>query len=366
MCNENIMLNSNPLLSVCIPAYNRPTFITDLLNTIVSQDFNNFEVVVSEDNSPKSKEIETIVERIARENSHIPFQFSRNEETLGYDGNFRKLIELSKGDYCVYMGDDDLLNEGALTRIAKVIENHQGLGVILRSWARADRKTKEILEVFRYFDGDRLFAPGADGIVTFFRRSVAIAGYTVNRKMAKKFATNQFDGTLLYQLYLSGMILAENPGYYIEDLIAIMRKDADQSPTHFFGSAKVEKKRFTPGRLETHNSINFIDGMLEIAMQLETKLEIKGLHNRILSDLGCYSYPLLSVQSNQNKIDFMGYYKQLFSKGLWRSPYFHVYFLLLFIFGKKTCEKLIISIKNHLKRTPLLGSINPGKRVKVG
>jgi len=357
------MNNSSPLISVCIPSYNRPEYISDLLETIVTQDFDDFEIVISEDNSPKTKEIEDVVAHIADKNPKVAIRFFRNPETLGYDGNFRHLIEISRGDYCVYMGDDDLLCEGALSRIASVIKANDGLGVIIRSWARAERESKKILEIFKYFQGDRYFEAGQDTVATFYRRSVSIAGYTVNRKMAEQCATDRFDGTLLYQLYLSGMILAKAPAYYISDLIAIMRKDAEQSPTHFFGNAKAEKGRFKPGKLETQHSLNFVDGMLEIAKYIEEKQQSKGLYRRILSDLGCYSYPLLTVQSKRSKADFFGYYVALLKKGLWRSPYIHIYFIGLFFLGLKGCEKIIVFIKNKLKRTPLLGSVKSGTPV---
>ena len=58
------MKNSIPLISLCIPAYNRPEYLSDLLSTIVNQDFKDFEVVVSEDNSPKSLEFYNFILRI--------------------------------------------------------------------------------------------------------------------------------------------------------------------------------------------------------------------------------------------------------------------------------------------------------------
>jgi abequosyltransferase len=357
------MSNKNPLISVCIPSYNRPEFMGDLLDTIVSQSFDDYEIVVCEDNSPKTLEIEAIVKDYAKEYTDISIRFIRNSETLGYDGNFRKLIDVSKGEYCVYMGDDDLMCEGALARISGVIRSCAP-GVIIRSWARADRETKEILEIFKYFNGDRLFKSGDEAIVTMYRRSVAIAGYTVKRSIAHKYATDQFDGTLLYQLYLTGMVLSESDGYYVSNLIAIMRKDSSQSPTHFFGTAKAEKGRFQPGKLKNEHSLNFIDGMIEIAKYLESRLEKPGLYKRIFKDMSSYSYPLLSVQSDRAMKEFFSYYLSLFKKGFWRSFYFHIYFVALLILGRPLCTKVIVFIKNRLKRTPTLGSISSGIKIK--
>ena len=45
-------MSSNPLISVCIPSYNRPEYIGDLITTILEQKFDDYEVILSEDNSP--------------------------------------------------------------------------------------------------------------------------------------------------------------------------------------------------------------------------------------------------------------------------------------------------------------------------
>lgn len=262
------------------------------------------------------------------------------------------------------MGDDDLLCEGALKKIASVIKNNKKLGVIIRSWARADRETKEIIEEFKYFSEDRVFPAGDDSVVTFFRRSVAIVGYTVNRKLAEKYRTDRFDGTLLYQIYLSGMILDEADGYYISDLIAIARKDSDQKPTHFFGTAEAEKGKFSPGKLEPSNSLAFVKGMMEIAEYLEEYPRKRyGIYKKILRDIGNYSYPLLTPQYCQPLKKYILYYVSLAKLGLWRNAYFHIYFFGLLFLGRKNCERLIIYIKRCLGRTPAMGGLNSGSSV---
>tara|TARA_Y100000588_G_C14279734_1_gene936321 strand:- start:7741 stop:8859 length:1119 start_codon:yes stop_codon:yes gene_type:complete len=361
---DKVKMSSNPLISVCIPSYNRPEYIGDLITTILEQKFDDYELIVSEDNSPKTKDVEAVVESLAKKYPTKKVRFIRHHETLGYDGNFRSLIEASNGEFCVFMGDDDLLCDGALNKIATIIKNNKGLGVILRSWARADRETKEIIERYKYFERDRIFQAGDDTVVTLFRRSVAIAGYTVSRKLAQKYSTDRFDGTLLYQLYLSGMILAESPAYYISDLIAIMRKDPDQKPTHFFGAAKAEKEKFNSEELDTNNSLNFVKGMIGIAKYLEDEPKKRsGILKRIMNDIGNYSYPLLTPQCRQPKIRFISYYIALAKLGLWKNLYFHVYFYALLLIGRRRCERLIIFAKRRLGRTPILGSLYTGAEV---
>lgn len=353
----------SPLISVCIPAYNRPGYTRDLLETIAVQDFEDYEVIVCEDNSPLTKEVEAVVSEMQQRYPARTFRFIRNEKTLGYDGNFRGLLSHARGEYCVYMGDDDLLCPGALKRIADVIAQNPGVGVIIRSWAKAERETKEILEEFRYFDGDRYFAPGRSTVATLYRRSVQIAGYTINRRYAEQFATNQFDGTLLYQLYLTGMVAYAHGGYYISDRIAIMRKDANQKPTHFFGNAEAEKGRFRPGELSADISVNFVEGMIRIADYLAEHYRDPQLRRELIRDIDNYSYPILSVQRDKPVGVFVSYFWTLRKLGLGHGLFFYVYFIALLLFGRKLTGKLIVLIKKTMGRTPVIGRLDQGKPI---
>jgi len=73
------MIEEKPLISVCIPAFNRPEFMSDLLDTIVSQNFRNFEIVVCEDNSPKSCEVEEVVNRYINKHVDIDIYLSETQ-----------------------------------------------------------------------------------------------------------------------------------------------------------------------------------------------------------------------------------------------------------------------------------------------
>ena len=83
------MNNESPLISVCIPAFNRPEFIGDLLETIVTQSFNNFEVVICEDNSPRTLEVEKAVQKYVDTCSSINiFIWWRNTKRLFFSDDY--------------------------------------------------------------------------------------------------------------------------------------------------------------------------------------------------------------------------------------------------------------------------------------
>ena len=287
-----------------------------------------------------------------------------NPETYGYDKNFRSLIADANGEYCVFMGDDDLMLPHALSKLSVPALSNLKPGIILRSWLKADRETLEVDENFTYFAGDRIFQPGMDAASSLFRRSVAIAGYTVRTDLARNIATDEVDGYLLYQTYLTGMICQQFAGYYVSEPLVIMRKDSKQRPTHFFGSAEVEKSRFQPGLLEGQHSLNFVEGMINTAKLVAQKSDSEKFFALVFADFCRYSYPLLSVQRNNGITKYLQYYRSLGNMGFKSSSFFHVYALGLLILGTTKCELIIRLIKKMLGHTPTFGGIYSGDVVK--
>jgi len=100
-----------PVFSVCIPAYNRAQLLPELLDSILGQDFESFEVVINEDASPQRNDIRSVVEQYS---AKYPGKigYFENEKNLGYDANLRSLVERSMGEYCLFMGNDDLMCAG--------------------------------------------------------------------------------------------------------------------------------------------------------------------------------------------------------------------------------------------------------------
>jgi abequosyltransferase len=131
-------VNQVPIkISVCIPAYNRSTVLPALLESILTQDFDEFEVVINEDGSPEREQIRKIVESYAAQFPNR-IRYFDNESNLGYDANLRSLIERALGEYCLFMGNDDLMCPGALRTISDAISRHPRVGVFLRSFAAFD------------------------------------------------------------------------------------------------------------------------------------------------------------------------------------------------------------------------------------
>jgi len=343
-----------PLISVCIPAYNRPEVLPDLLDSILSQDFTSFEIVICEDYSPRRNEIAALVKAFQADYPNR-IRYFENETNLGYDANLRNLIEKAAGEYCLFMGNDDLMTSGALAAVGAALGRHANVGIILRSYAAFD-DDPDINQTFRYFDRELFFPAGSETIVTFFRRSVVISGLVVHRYAARKFATDRFDGTLLYQLHLVANILAEKNGVFLPEILALYRNGGIPD----FGNSEKEKGKFVPQEQTPESSLHFMNGMLEIASSIGQSRG-RGVYGAILHDIGNYSFPILAIQSRRPLKIFACYSWGLARLGFWRCGMFYLYFLALLLLGAHRSDVLIRLVKRRLGHTPAIGAVYRGE-----
>jgi hypothetical protein len=104
------------------------------------------------------------------------------------------------------------------------------------------------IEEFKYFDSDQFFEPGVLTFKELFRKSVFISGFCFKREyVLSYYDTNQFNGTLLYQLFLCSNLVMEYPSAYCSIPITIMDDSARGVPE--FGSSKNEASIYTPGHV---------------------------------------------------------------------------------------------------------------------
>lgn len=341
-------------ISICIPAYNRVIYLAPLLRSIFDQGNFDFEIVIAEDCSPERDQITSTVKQFDAEFPGV-IRYELNKENLGYDGNIRRLFELSRGEYCLFLGNDDLLAPNALQALAEILRRVGDCGVIVRTYATFEESPSRFKQIFRYFPNELVIPPGAQAIAIAYRRSVVIPGMVIHRESALSVSTDQFDGTLLYQLYLVGMILAKKSVIFTPEIIGL-RRDGNAPD---FGNSKSEQGKFTPKEQTPDSSLHFMVGMLEIAKYVQQSTGL-AVYEPILSDIGAYSYPILSIQANKSKYVFLRYGIDLAKLGLWKHPLFYVYFSLLLILGVNGSDSLIKWIKKSLGYTPRLGRLSGG------
>ena len=337
---------TNRLISICIPAYNRPEELYRLLNSIDSKENNKFEIVICEDKSPKREEINRIVHKYISENN-FDVKYYENNINLGYDKNIKELIRKASGDFIVFMGDDDTFIPKAFDKLIDFLENNNKLGYILKSHQFIFKDGR--VEKFRYFDGNEFFEAGEDTYIELFRKSVFISGFTIKREYVKDLLIDDFDGALLFQLYLLAEVAMNYECAYFDTPLT----QAKEEGVPFFGNSESEKDLYTPGTITVENSLNFLKGFFKITSFIDKKYNLSST-DKIKTDMSKYFYPSLAIQREKGLKEFFRYTKELNKIGFNTTIYYYIYLLALTVFGKKICDSVIVFLKRTLGKTPKL------------
>ncbi len=111
--------------SIAIPAY-KATFLQECINSILSQTYANFELIIVNDASPEN--LDDIV--LSYTDSRI--RYYTNEKNCGaidVVDNWNKCLSNAIGEYFILMGDDDKLTPNCLEEYLKLIGKYPKLDV---------------------------------------------------------------------------------------------------------------------------------------------------------------------------------------------------------------------------------------------
>lgn len=108
-----------PLISIGVPTYNRVTNLKRTLQKILEYNYENIEVIVSE-NDPKCK----LSLEVCREfSSKLSIKFFHQKKNSGWIGNFSFVLKKSKGKYFLWHADDDYYDNNFLDIAVSDLEN---------------------------------------------------------------------------------------------------------------------------------------------------------------------------------------------------------------------------------------------------
>ncbi|MXV17426.1 glycosyltransferase family 2 protein [Hufsiella ginkgonis] len=127
-------------LSICIPTYNRCTYLKENIVGILSQVTPELSAVVEiciSDNASLD-DTETVVAQLIKDNPSISIKYARSDVNKGADWNFHRAMVLAGGKYSWLLGDDDALAEGAVRRILELIATRPEIGVFAFNRIRCD------------------------------------------------------------------------------------------------------------------------------------------------------------------------------------------------------------------------------------
>ncbi len=150
-----------PLLSICIPTYNRASFIGATLESILSQLTSLTEIVIVDGGSTDGT-----AEVVGRYVEHDPrIRYVRKDSNSGVDRDMDASVRLAHGEYCWLVSSDDLILPGAIRRVLRECADKPDLLIVNAEIRDFDMRTllrDRILRInedaqYRASDRERFF-----------------------------------------------------------------------------------------------------------------------------------------------------------------------------------------------------------------
>lgn len=134
-----------PRLSVLIPTYNYARYLPETIESVLEQDFSDYELVIIDDCS--QDESEAVIRNYASKDRRIRFKINR--PNLGMVSNWNRCLSLAVGEYVQFLfGDDKLANKRTLGTMVKMLDDYPTavLAVAARNIIDEDSKVMEVCD----------------------------------------------------------------------------------------------------------------------------------------------------------------------------------------------------------------------------
>jgi glycosyltransferase involved in cell wall biosynthesis len=118
-------MQNEPLVSFCFTTFKRHDYLKSTLESVLQQTYQNFEVVVS-DNDPAGSG-RTVVEGF----QDPRFRYFTNEANLGMKKSFNRSLQKATGDYVVMIADDDPVYPDMLATLVNLAAQYPNHGLYM-------------------------------------------------------------------------------------------------------------------------------------------------------------------------------------------------------------------------------------------
>jgi len=123
-----------PLVSICIPTYNRASMLQESLQTICAQEYAPLEILISDDAS--TDETEQICRTLAETDARV--RYIRHPKRLGLYPNHNYCINGSRGEFLCLFHDDDWHHPQLVSDSVAFLLRHPKVGIVCSDWELLD------------------------------------------------------------------------------------------------------------------------------------------------------------------------------------------------------------------------------------
>jgi glycosyltransferase involved in cell wall biosynthesis len=210
-----------PLISLCVPAYNRSDTLSQLITSFFLQNYSNKELVISDDST--TDDVANLIKSLNKKE----IKYFKNSPSLGFPKNLLASMMRAKGEYLVVLGDDDVLySEKSLESYVKIFTKYPDVHFIYSNQIQFNSSGR-VESVITKFPNDTLFKPGSESIDNMFIHSIFIGGqgFRSRDNLQKLYPKKNI---LHPQVQLVGSLLAQHASFGLSEYSVGVRSHQDQ------------------------------------------------------------------------------------------------------------------------------------------
>ncbi|MCW8839090.1 MAG: glycosyltransferase [Thiovulaceae bacterium] len=117
---------SNPKVSVLIPAYNYGHYISEAIESVLNQTYQDFELIVVDNNS-EDNTVELVSEYMKKD-SRVSIHV--NLENIGMYRNYNQALALASGDYIKFLNADDKFEPTLLEKFVNILNKNESVSLV--------------------------------------------------------------------------------------------------------------------------------------------------------------------------------------------------------------------------------------------
>lgn len=140
--------NSNPVVSIVMPTFNRANMIGMAINSVLKQNYKNWELlIIDNESSDNTKEV---VEKFSRIDKKIKYNYVKKNPDIGIADYLNYGINISTGKYIARLDDDDeWYDPDKLLKQVNFLENNRDYVIVGGGAIMIDGDRKEMFKFFK-------------------------------------------------------------------------------------------------------------------------------------------------------------------------------------------------------------------------
>jgi glycosyltransferase involved in cell wall biosynthesis len=227
-------------VSICIPAYKQPDFLRKALDSIIEQDYKDYEVIITDDTPDDS--VKGLVDEYKDKISNL--NYYKNQERQGQPGNWNQAVSKARGSYIKMLHHDDWFNyPTALGEYAALLDNNPDVDFAFSGTVdrRQDGSIKQEV-IMNEKDFNKLTKSPE---IIFLGNNIGAPSATIYRKEVHVDYSPRLKWLVDTEQYYRVILLSRKIIYTPKTLISVLAEAAERMTAQCIGNRYIELPEYT-------------------------------------------------------------------------------------------------------------------------